>query len=130
MKSLTRSLWAAPVLAVLATGCVVKQKEVVAVTPTRNADCWVKVYDDGGFDSDDSFATLVGPVELTSLTSVEGKDWANQSLIVGPRAEVTVWKDVAYGGNHVTYKANQRIDQLGENDLSDEIESIKITCTP
>ena len=119
-------------IALIATGCVVKQteKEVVTTPAAGNRDCWVKVYDDGGFDEDDSFATIIGPVNYTSLDNVEGKNWTNQieSLIVGPSATVKVWKDRSDSNAFVTFQANQRVDQLGEMDLADDIEAMEVTC--
>jgi hypothetical protein len=57
-------------------------------------------------------------------------NWNNeiQSLIVGPSASVYAYKDRDFSGTEVAFLSNQRFSELGELDMSDEIESLKVQC--
>ena len=125
----TRSLLMAVLTLVLVTGCVVHHDQVVT-EPNADPDCWVKVYDTDNFDTGSSIATIKGPVDLPTLDDLEGKNWGDQieSLIVGPGAEVQVWKSENYTGTALTFQPNQRVEKLGDLNYEDEIDSIKVVC--
>jgi hypothetical protein len=116
----------------IASGCVVHKDEVVARPPVTavEQDCWVKVYDGDHFSDLSSNATIRGPVELPTLDLLEGKNWNDQieSLIVGPHAEVQVWKSKNYAGTPIKFTPNQKVEKLGDLNYEDDIESIKVTC--
>lgn len=113
----------------LGTACVIHKDEVVA-QPIANPDCWVKVYDADHFGDGSSTATLHGPIELSTLDNVEGKDWEDQieSLIVGPHAEIQVWKSANYAGTALTFQPGQKVEQLGDLNYGNEIGSLKVVC--
>ena len=115
--------------AVLAAGCVIHKDEVVT-QPIPNPDCWVKVYDADHFDGGSSSATIRGPIDLATLDNLEGKDWEDQieSLIVGPDAELHVWKSANYAGTELTFQPGQKVEALGDLDYEDEIGSMKVVC--
>ena len=47
---------------------------------------------------------------------------------MGPNATVLAYKDSDFMGPEVAFISNQRVSDLGELDMSDAIESLKIQC--
>lgn len=118
------------VLAGVASGCVVKQKDTIVTSAAGSNDCWVKLYDADNFSEVSSYTTLQGPVELATMANLDGKDWRDQieSLIVGPGARVELYKSENYAGTPITFNANQRVEKLGDLNYEDDVESLKLTC--
>ena len=114
---------------VLGAACVVHRQDVVSPTNT-DADCWVKVYKSDSFRDTGSSATIRGPVDLATLENLEGADWNDEieSLIVGPKAELQVWKSANYSGTGLTFQPNQRVENLSKINFIDEIGSMKVVC--
>jgi hypothetical protein len=94
--------------------------------------CWVEVYEDDNFDQDDPHALVEGPAEFPTLKRFGGRDWSNdiESLIVGPSATVRAYTKEDFQGTEVAFVPNQRIPKLSKLSMSNEIESLKITCGP
>jgi hypothetical protein len=113
---------------VAASGCVVHKSEVVP--PPGDPDCWVQIYDTDNFNSGSSSATIRGPIDLATLDNLEGKDWEDEieSLIVGPDAELHVWKSMNYAGTELTFQPGQKVAELGDLDYANEIGSMKVVC--
>lgn len=93
-------------------------------------NCWADLFEDTGFDLDDPHVRVLGPFESATLEDVAGQKWNNEieSLVVGPNARVYAYKDRDFSGTEGIFVANQRISDLGELALSDDIESLKIKC--
>lgn len=93
-------------------------------------NCWVDVFDDTKFDADDPHVRVQGPMELTSLKNLQGRNWNNeiQSLIVGPDATVRAYEDKDFKGTEVAFAPGQRVTDLSNLNMSDDIESMKIAC--
>ena len=93
-------------------------------------NCWVEIFDDSKFDVDDPHVKLQGPKEYASLKNLSGKDWNNdiQSIIVGSSASVMAYKDKDFKGPEIAFAPGQRVPDLSKLDMSNEIESMKITC--
>jgi hypothetical protein len=93
-------------------------------------NCWVELYEDTDFDVDDPHVKIGGPFEAGSLEALAGQDWNDeiQSLMVGPSATVFAYEDPGFSGTEVVFVANQKVGELGELDLSDDIESLKVQC--
>ena len=93
-------------------------------------NCWADLFEDTDFDMDDPHVRLLGPFQSATLEDVAGRKWNNEieSLIVGPSATVYSYKDRDFLGTEVVFVKNQRISNLGELDMSDDIESLKIQC--
>lgn len=93
-------------------------------------NCWVEIFDDSKFDVDDPHVKLQGPKEYASLKNLSGKDWNNdiQSIIVGSSASVLAYKDKDFKGPEIAFAPGQRVPDLSKLDMSNEIESMKITC--
>lgn len=93
-------------------------------------NCWVDLFEDTAFDVDDPNVRVLGPFQAATLEDVAGQNWNNeiQSLIVGPSAMVYAYKNRDFTGPEVVFVSNQRIRDLGELDLSDDIESLKVQC--
>ena len=93
-------------------------------------NCWIEVFDDTKYDADDPHVKVQGPKEYASLKNLSGKDWNNdfQSVIVGSSATVLAYKDKDFKGTEIAFAPGQRIPDLSELDMSNDIESLKITC--
>jgi hypothetical protein len=93
-------------------------------------NCWIEVFDDTKYDADDPHVQVQGPKEYASLKNLNGRDWNNdiQSVIVGSGATVLAYKDKDFKGTEVAFAPGQRIPNLSELDISNDIESMKITC--
>ena len=93
-------------------------------------NCWIEVFDDTKYDADDPHVKVVGPKEYASLKNLNGRDWSNdiQSVIVGSSATVLAYKDKDFKSTEIAFASGQRIPNLSELDMSNDIESMKITC--
>ena len=93
-------------------------------------NCWIEVFDDTKYDADDPHVKVEGPKEYASMKNLNGRDWNNdiQSVIVGSGAMVLAYKDKDFKGTEVAFASGQRIPDLSKLDMSNDIESMKITC--
>jgi hypothetical protein len=93
-------------------------------------NCWIEVFDDTMYDVDDPHVKVEGPKEYASLKNLNGKDWNNdiQSIIVGSNATVLAYTEKDFKGTEIAFASGQRIPDLSKLDMSNDIESIKITC--
>lgn len=93
-------------------------------------NCWIEVFDDSQYDAKDPHVQLQGPKEYATLNNLNGKDWNNdiESLIVGSGATVRAYKGRDFQGQDLAFTSGQRVPDLAKLDMSNEIESIKITC--
>lgn len=95
-----------------------------------NKNCWIEVFDDTKYDADDPHVKVQGPKEYASLKNLNGRDWSNdiQSIIVGSSATVLAYKDKDFKDTEIAFTPGQRIPDLSQLDMSNDIESMKITC--
>jgi len=93
-------------------------------------NCWIEVFDDTKYDADDPHVKVDGPKEYASLKNLNGRHWNNdiQSVIVGSGATVLAYKDKDFKGTEIAFAPGQRIPDLSQLDMSNHIESMKITC--
>ena len=93
-------------------------------------NCWIEVFDDTNYDAKDPHVKLQGPKEYATLKNLNGKDWNNdiQSVIVGSEATVRAYKERDFQGQEIAFTSGQRIPDLSKLKMSNEIESLKITC--
>ena len=93
-------------------------------------NCWVEVFDDTKYDADDPHVKLQGPKDYASLKDLSGRNWSNdiQSIIVGSSASVLAYKEKDFKGTEIAFASGQRIPDLSKLDMSNDIESMKITC--
>jgi hypothetical protein len=91
-------------------------------------NCWIEVFDDTKYDADDPHVKVDGPKDYASLKNLSGRDWNNdiQSVIVGSNAMVLAYKD--FKGTEIAFASGQRIPDLSKLDMSNDIESMKVTC--
>ena len=114
---------------VLAVGALsVEAADVELQVVDKN--CWIEVFDDTKYDADDPHVKVQGPKEYASLKNLSGRDWNNdiQSVIVGSSATVLAYKDKDFKGTEIAFAPGQLIPDLSELDMSNDIESMKITC--
>ena len=93
-------------------------------------NCWIEVFDDTKYDADDPHVKLQGPKDYASLKDLSGRNWSNdiQSIIVGSSASVLAYKEKDFKGTEIAFASGQRIPDLSKLDMSNDIESMKITC--
>jgi hypothetical protein len=93
-------------------------------------NCWIEVFEDTKYDADDPHVKVQGPQEYASLKNLNGRNWNNdiQSVIVGPAAKVLAYKDKDFKGTEIAFASGQHIPDLSKLDMSNDIESMKITC--
>jgi hypothetical protein len=118
-----------PVIAGLAF-CIAPAFAADLETQVIDKNCYIEVFDDDNFDMDDSHVKLQGPKEFASLKDVEGKNWNNdiESVIVGSNARVKAYSEKDFKGTELAFAPGQRVPKLGKLDMSNEIESMKISC--
>ena len=82
------------------------------------------------FDLNDPHATVQGPTQLNSLKEYNGFNWSNEieSIVVGPNAYIKAYSDKDFKGTELELTPNKRANDLSKLNMSDEIESLKITC--
>ena len=99
-------------------------------TQVIDKNCYIEVFDDDNFDMDDAHVKLQGPKEFASLSDVSGKNWNNdiESVIVGSNARVKAYSEKDFKGTELAFAPGQRVPKLGKVDMSNDIESMKISC--
>ena len=99
-------------------------------TQVIDKNCYIEVFDDDDFDMKDDHYKIQGPKEFASLKDLGGKNWNNdiESVIVGTNARVKAYSDKDFKGTELTFAPGQRVPKLGKLDMSNDIESMKISC--
>jgi hypothetical protein len=115
---------------VLAFGSSVKAADLELQVVDKG--CWVEIYEDDNYDKDDPHLQIQGPAEFASLKDLKGRNWNNdiESVIVGPNTTVKAYKDKDFKGTEIAFTSNQRVPNLGKLDMSNDIESMKVSCHP
>jgi hypothetical protein len=93
-------------------------------------NCWIEVFNHANFSVDDPHVKLQGPKEYASLKNLTGRDWNNdiKSVIVGSNATALAYKEQGFKGTEIAFVQGMRIPDLSNLDMSNDIESMKITC--
>jgi hypothetical protein len=99
-------------------------------TQVIDKNCYIEVFDDDNFDMDDAHYKIQGPKEFASLKDLNGKNWNNdiESVIVGTNARVKAYSEKDFKGTELAFAPGQRVPKLGKLDMSNDIESMKVTC--
>ena len=123
----------------LKIGLIVLFIMAVGRLPIRAADlkiqvidksCWIEIFEDDDFDTDDPHIKLYGPKDFATLKSVGGKDWSNdiESVIIGSNATVRAYEAKDYRGTEIAFAPGQRVQNLAKLDMANDIESMRISC--
>lgn len=103
----------------------------VRTNPTLAKGCWVRLFPQTGYQGQDEL-TVAGPVDLPSLrTPTGGVLWKHkaESIIVGPKATITLYENQSYRGPSVTVKPGTMETKLREGlQIMQSIDSLKIRC--
>lgn len=94
---------------------------------TFAAGCWVHLFD--GIDFRGQRLTLVGPMALPDMrrTGTPWRDW--DSIVVGPRAAVTLYIAADFGLPVATFKHGQRVSDLtATTGRFEDINSVRVEC--
>ena len=98
--------------------------------PTLAGGCWVWMFPDTNYKGKDSIA-VAGPAEIQSLHTPAGLDWHSkaESLIVGPKASLTVYEVQGFRGQERTFPPGFQVQQL-RKDLGfiQSIDALKLSC--
>src|SRR5689334_6689362 len=99
-------------------------------TQVVDKNCYIEVFDDDNYDMDDAHYKIQGPKEFASLKDLGGKNWNNdiESVIVGSNARVKAYSEKDFKGTELAFAPGQRVPKLGKLDMSNEIESMKVSC--
>ena len=92
--------------------------------------CWAEIYEDDDFDQSDPHIVLKGPFEAASLKDLAGRNWNNdiESIVMGPRATMYAYKDKDFKDTEIVFAPNQRVKDLSEVKMSNDIESLRLKC--
>lgn len=90
--------------------------------------CWARLYDGGNYTG--SQYVLVGPVDIPAMRDGLGLNEKYDSVVVGPKATLTVYDNVNYRDKAATLKPASRTPDLDEKmALFETIRSLKISCS-
>lgn len=97
---------------------------------TVDKACWAEVYEDTDFDVNDPHVKIQGPTQIATLKDYSGRNWSNEieSIVVGPNAHIKAYSDKDFKGTELELTPNKRANDLSKLNMSDEIESLKVTC--
>lgn len=108
---------------------VVLMVPVQVTSPQLESGCWAQFYDQRNFTGE--VMTLIGPAELSALDKGTGRELKRDidSLVVGPKALLTVYQHQAFRDKAVAFEPNARegglIQKLG---FGGRIESMRLDC--
>lgn len=124
-------------LVVPSTAAALGEKPVL-VPPYEDSPCWVSVFDGKNYEpptarlSGPTYldAPRTGPEVVEDLRNVGGEDFIDRidSLIVGPRARVTVHDQRNFSGERILFGPGERVPDLAVHGFENRIESIKVEC--
>lgn len=94
----------------------------------QSSGCWATIYD--GLNFQGRSLTLMGANQLNNLLLSDGTNWEGQidSLIVGPKAQLTLYGNENYKDTDHVFGANTKTADLEKLPIGDDIESLKIAC--
>ena len=98
-------------------------------SPAMQAGCWAQLYDERSFKGD-TF-TMAGPIVIASTDKASGRQLRRNidSLVIGPKATLTVFEHRMFKDRAVSFGPNSKepglIKKLG---FSGRIESMKLDC--
>ena len=98
-------------------------------SPAMQAGCWAQLYDERGFKGD-TF-TMAGPIVIASTDKASGRQMRRNidSLMIGPKATLTVFEHRMFKDRSVSFGPNAKepglIKKLG---FRGRIESLKLDC--
>lgn len=93
-------------------------------------DCWARLYDAENYLGD--VLLLAGPIDVPDARIGETFEWGRKyhSVVVGPKATLTVYDNELYVDRAVTFTSDQRVPNLDEKlGYFENIQSLKLSCT-
>jgi hypothetical protein len=103
----------------------------IRTDPALANGCWVRLFPQPGFKGDNDL-TIAGPLELPALHEPSGNVYwkpTAESLIVGPKARVTVYEHASFRDRSATLKPGSQEPQLRSAlKFTQSIGSLKIAC--
>lgn len=125
---------AAPSLSPVLPPQIILAPTEVRTDPSLARGCWVRLFPEPGYKGTDDL-TVAGPVSIPSLHAptggASGVYWKPkaESLIVGPKASVTVYEGQTFRGRAIALQPGSQEPQLREAlNLVQSIDSLKIKC--
>lgn len=103
----------------------------VDVTNTvLQSGCWAQLYEERNFKGDAS--TVVGPIEIQALDKGTARRLhrAIDSLVVGPKATLTVYEHKAFKDKSMDFAPNTREPAVARKlGITGRIESMRLACS-
>lgn len=103
----------------------------VDVTDTvLQSGCWAQLYEERNFKGDAS--TVLGPIEIQALDKGTARRLhrAIDSLVVGPKATLTVYEHKAFKDKSMDFSPNTREPAVAHKlGITGRIESMRLTCS-
>ncbi|WP_420473727.1 hypothetical protein [Noviherbaspirillum sp. ST9] len=106
----------------------------VRTDPTLARGCWVRLFPSTGYKGADDLM-IAGPIAISSLHAptggASGVYWKSkaESIIVGPRATVTVHENQDFRGPKATLRPGEREPELRNKlKMPQSIDSLSIEC--
>jgi len=99
-------------------------------TPALQSGCWAQMYDERDFKGE--MLTVTGPMQIDSTDKAGGRALrkALDSLVIGPKATLTVYENKMFKDKTVQFGPNSKeaglVKKLG---FRGRIESMKLECT-
>jgi len=103
---------------------------IFAVNTSLADGCWARLFDAQGYRGD--VLTLAGPIDVPKAHVGTNFAWGRKydSVIVGPKATLTVYDDQDYKDKAATFKPGQKVPDLNEKlGFFENIQSLKVACT-
>lgn len=105
---------------------------VLVLLPTDRAGsselaggCWVRFHDDKHFRGDS--LTLAGPLDVARMPAGVWRDW--DSVVVGPRANVTIYDNENFADRAATLAAGRSLPDLSAVlEWSEDVKSALVAC--
>lgn len=115
------------------------QQPVVIIVPTFFANdvnlangCWARLYDGNNYRG--KVLALTGPIDIPNMEpgAITGAELFRNfdSVLVGPKATLTVWDNNDYEDKMASFKPGARVPDLGSRtSYFSEIHSLKLSCS-
>jgi hypothetical protein len=89
--------------------------------------CWVKLYDGGNYTG--SQYVVVGPVSVPAMREGLGINEKFDSVVVGPRATLTIYDSINYRNKSAVLQAASRMPDLDDKKgMFETIRSLNVIC--
>lgn len=104
--------------------------EVANKDNSLRSGCWARIYSGTNYTGDT--LTLAGPLSLAAMSGPYGLNWDDRvdSVVVGPKATLTVYDDENYREQVAVFSSGRSVPDISRPlGFFDEFKSVRLTCT-